>query len=140
MNFIKNFSKDELLIKNIIINRNNESHISDVNFHQIERLLSEKKEVAIFINAEELVMENIMIKNVSFQILKYNSIFDFNVIFMLKDFRKNRNKKGVIELAKWAKLISNAIQAKNYYAGLEPAIDRDTRIFDKEKIGPLNIL
>jgi hypothetical protein len=136
INWIKKIDKNGLFVDEVIINLQKNLKEYFIDWDQIEKLLINEKDIAIFINAKKIIIDDINIDNISFQVIKYELKYDLNILFDSDSYKNCLDENEILKLYKLSKKISKLIKAKNYYAGIEPAIDIETRIFDINKIGP----
>jgi hypothetical protein len=136
INWVKKNDKNGLFIDEVIINSQKKLKEYIIEWDQIEKLLMNENDIAIFINAKKIIIDDINIDNISFQVIKYDLKYDLNILFDSDYYKNCLDKDGILKLYKFSKTFSKLIKAKNYYAGIEPAIDIETRIFDINKIGP----
>ena len=81
---------------------------------------------------------NIMIKSFEFskmgvQIDKYDNNYDLNLHLDVKEIKK----MSIISIMNWAEGLAIELDAKLFYCGYEPAIDKETRLFSGNKLGPV---
>ena len=85
--------------------------------------------------------DDLHVRRVHLRILRYeDSQFDLEMNFELGDVPHQMRSKLAAALHHFAKLHSDAAGVQNYYAGLEPAVDEDTRIFTGKETGPYSLM
>jgi hypothetical protein len=70
-------------------------------------------------------------------VYKFEDSIDVEINFKLSDLKDGDDKELATNLMKLSDSISKKFDIENYFCGLEPASDEETRIFTKQKIGPL---
>ena len=114
----------------------NEKNIKNV--HQLMKIINEKSidELKLFINLKEIKNNFIKAKSPSIYILKEKTKYNFTFIFQTNeiDYLKKNLSTSLFE---FSKVLAKEFHISIYYGGLEPAIDKDTRIFTNDALGPL---
>ena len=77
------------------------------------------------------------IPDVMFRLLKHDEVFDIDFNFRYDDFKRLGGTSPISSLQEGVRKLALDFGAANYYAGMEPASDLDTRFFTNEKFGPL---
>ena len=89
---------------------------------------------AIYINIENVQLDNKLLPKIGIQIYKYTKTYDLSI-----DVNSQQLQELILldSLQKWASNVSQILRSKSYYCGLEPASDEDTRFFTNGNLGPL---
>jgi len=66
-----------------------------------------------------------------------DSIYDVEINFVICDVRPSALGRLAPDLQTFAIKLTEGIGSASFFAGLEPACDKDTRIFTGKKLGPL---
>lgn len=62
------------------------------------------------------------------------------IVFDSADIETTDRQSVVTKLAVGAAAIANRAEVSEYYCGFEPASDEKTRLFSRDKIGPLVVV
>ncbi len=89
---------------------------------------------AIYINMENVQLNNKLLPKIGVQILKYTNIYDLCIDVGSQQLQELIPLES---LQKWASNVSQRLRSESYYCGLEPASDEDTRFFSNGNFGPL---
>ena len=139
---IKNLSSSGKSIKNYSLSADWELE-GDINWHSaISINQAFKKHTtgwSFSINLNALNINTLIIKNCTLQVLHYDSQYDINIHFDLEDIYLQNHTDFVTTLMILSKNIALKYGIKDYFAGLEPACDEDTRLFTNDNKGPLTI-
>ena len=128
---------DEFLCSNILTATiNGEDILEDLDTCSISYSILTMKDGDAFFNLSRLYAFGLEIKSCSIQIIKYDGIFDFNLIFEIEHLKK-QSESTTFTMQKFAQKISEKYRIKNFYGGLEPAYDCETRYFTRHDFGPL---
>ena len=105
----------------------------------ISEAIDAVKEGAIFVNLSELDIGSIIIPRCALQVLAYEDSNNLNVTFLLEHITDNIRSTLIQNLMVFSKQIADLYGVKNYFAGLDPAVDKETRLFTQQKRGPLTL-
>lgn len=129
---------DEFLCSNILTATINGEDISEnLDTRSISNSILTMQDGDAFFNLSRLYAFGLEIQSCSVQIIKYDGIFDFNLIFEIEHLKKNKDESTAFTMQKFAQKISEKYKIKNFYGGLEPAHDYGTRYFTRYYFGPL---
>lgn len=95
----------------------------------------------ILIKTSSLIMGELKIDNADMWIEFYpndNNYVDFLINFMISDIERFLTY-DIPRIMFYSHNLSEKVEVKNYYCGLEPAIDDETRFFTKTEIGPIKV-
>ncbi|MBW6238987.1 hypothetical protein Q8W80_20815 [Pseudomonas aeruginosa] len=81
------------------------------------------------------VKDGLKLPVVLLRVLKYEGGVDVGLCFYMNDF--NSAGKVMLEFQKYMNGISADFGFENFYGGLEPASDQETRFFTNNRLGPL---
>jgi hypothetical protein len=104
-------------------------------FDTIKR--TDSSPTSIFIKGAFLNLDGVIINEPLVQILSYDGMIDALFIFSLADVRTEKGIDPLETIRLSAIKIAEKIDPENFFCGLEPAQDRETRFFSKDTIGPL---
>lgn len=110
---------------------------SQINLQSKEKMLNsiqQSSDGAFYFNFLDYSLNDILLSNVGFQIIKYDKVYDLNLSI---EEKKVRQKVSILELQKRVALLAEELKSTNYYCGYEPAIDEETRLFSGFSLGPL---
>jgi len=101
----------------------------------IQSFLEKQEDGNITITPRLIMICNKAITDLSIRVLKYSGKYDIELLWDI-DQVKNASKilKG---LHQNSISIASKFNVTNYYGGLEPACDRETRFFSNTEIGPI---
>jgi hypothetical protein len=71
------------------------------------------------------------------RILRFEGSNEVAVVFGSGDVDATVRQDVVAKLAAGAKVLASSADVPEYYCGFEPATDEKTRLFSRDKIGPL---
>ena len=84
-------------------------------------------------------MKNVCLPNCGIAVYKYEHTIDLEINFQLSDLNVVMMKDLTKNLMKLSKEIALHHQTGNYFCGLEPAQDMETRLFTNEQLGPFSL-
>lgn len=135
-----------MLLKDLISNNENVSSYSitcnfpKVNWNSeqsIDTVFKQNKNFGLFLNLNTLEKEGIYLSKCGLSVYKYENNIDLEINFQLSDLKTSSIKQTSKRLMKLAKAIANQYEIEKYYCGLEPAEEKETRLFTKQLVGPL---
>jgi hypothetical protein len=86
------------------------------------------------------ISKRVLIKRPHVRLLCYgDSIYDLEINFLVRDVEQTEPDSLTADLQSFAMKLSKPIGPVEFFAGLDPASDKDTRIFTGEKLGPLKL-
>lgn len=87
---------------------------------------------SLFVNLVSLSMEDITLSPCALRVIQYDDRFDLEISF-------DSENAHLCEymLCRFAAKMAERYHISNFYAGIEPASDQETRIFTCDKPGPL---
>lgn len=86
------------------------------------------------------VSKRVLIKRPHVRLLCYrDSIYDLEINFSVRDVEQTEPNSFTADLQSFAMKLSKPIGPVEFFARLDPANDKDTRIFTGEKLGPLKL-
>ena len=89
------------------------------------------------IDPDSIKILSVMIKSPRINLSKYDSNrFDVNMNFDIEQVKESSLNRLIEVLHEFASQLAKKIDIPNYYCGLDPAIDEDTRLFTGDKLGP----
>lgn len=124
-----------------ILNMTYDSTLSELGIdvkdnNSIVKYFEQSSNKYIFINLDKLLIENVYFYKASLQLYSYEKIIDFTIIL---DIEYCKEKITIKSLNEFSKSVSMKVKSNNFYCGLEPASDEDTRFFTNNIIGPLQL-
>ena len=106
--------------------------------HDVMPLLKQKAEPsAVFVRIANAEIGGVSIRSPLVRILRFEGANEAAVIFGSGDVDATTRQDVVTALAAGAKVLASGAAVSEYYCGFEPATDKMTRLFSKDKIGPL---
>lgn len=124
-----------------VLNYNFTCDCSDIdwnNGNSIEKIFRENTNFGLFINLKELVRNNLDLANCEIAVYKNESTINLEINFQLLDVKNPPLRDLAKNLMKLAQSIAIHYQIKNYFCGIEPALDKNTRLFTNEQLGPFS--
>ena len=109
----------------------------EINFQSHKSIISniaQSSDGSFYFNFSDFSLKGLSL-DVGFQILKYNNVYDLNLHFEENEISQ---KISALNLQKWVESVANELKTDNYYCGCEPAIDKETRFFTLNKLGPVS--
>lgn len=105
----------------------------------LEKFLNFDGGLAVFVNVEDMSLENIVLPKVYIRLLKYESQYDIEFSFYFDELKGIGAAKLISELHGYVKRIAMNFNVPSFFGGMEPASDEDTRYFTNEELGPLAV-
>lgn len=101
--------------------------------------LLEREDVpsSIFLRVGIVMIGDVPIRNPLIRILRFERCNEVMVVFNSIDIDATDRRCIVTRLAAGAKVLADALDVPDYCCGFEPATDEKTRLFSRDKIGPL---
>jgi|GEM_PF-2427145 len=87
---------------------------------------------SLFVNLVSLDMGNITLSHCALRVIQYDDKFDLEISVDSEDVRLYEYM-----LPRFAMEMAEKYHVENFYGGIEPATDEDTRIFTCDRPGPL---
>ncbi|HEY9897852.1 MAG TPA: hypothetical protein V6D00_01610 [Pantanalinema sp.] len=100
-----------------------------------------KKEAApasIFLRAAFATIGGVPIRSPLVRILRFEGSNEVAVVFGSANIDAGDRQDAVKRLAAGSSMLANSVGVSEYYCGIEPATDERTRLFYRDKIGPLD--
>ena len=113
----------------------NEGHL---NIKGFESILNFNGDVSILIRLEDMKAGNVTLPSVLLRLVKYNELFDVDFNFDVDELKNTNAALVMSQLHGYAKQISGNFNVWNFFGGMEPAADKNTRYFTNQIVGPLN--
>jgi len=102
----------------------------------LDKLFRSENNFGLFINIKTLKEKDIIIPDCGIVVLKFDKHIDLEINF---DFSSMENTPNLTQrLMQFALVISKTCQPIEYYCGIEPAEDKETRLFTNQVIGPFS--
>lgn len=101
-------------------------------FKNIDEIFESSETGLLHLRFNDVFYKNFEFKNPHFFVYK-DVNYDLIMIVNEEDFVK----VGVSKMLEFVKSFSSLICGKNFYCGMEPSIDLETRFFTNNSIGPL---
>ena len=131
---LKDLSSDGIEIKDF----NSTCEFLNINWsseESIKKKFIENKNFGLFINLYKLECKHVFLPKCSIVVYKYETRIDVEINFQLSDLKKAGIRNLTENLMNLAKSIAVQYQIDEYFCGLEPAQDTETRLFTNEKKG-----
>jgi|GEM_PF-1512991 len=100
----------------------------------IERIFLENSNFGVFINLKDLTRRNVYLPNCGIAIYKNENTINLEINFQLLDLKDVPIKDLTKNLMELAKSIAVQYQIDDYFGGLEPAQDIETRLFTNDSV------
>ncbi|GGY20378.1 hypothetical protein [Paludibacterium paludis] len=107
------------------------------NFDLMTLLEQEAEPLSLFVRTTTVTVEDVTIRSPMVRILRCGGVNEITVIFDRGDVDEAVRLNVGETLAAGAKAVASRANVSEYYCGFEPASDDKTRLFAKDKIGPL---
>lgn len=120
-------------LKNYTVLTDN-GYIDLQSLEQLKSSIVSSSDGSFYFNVLDFNILDTTLNVVGLQVLKYSLKYDLNIDFQVGELI---GKVSVIDLQKFASLLSVRLKALHYYCGFEPAYDQNTRLFTGNYIGPL---
>lgn len=88
---------------------------------------------SLFVNLISLDMGEITLSGCALRVIRYDDRFDLEISFDSEDAPLYEYM-----VPRFASEMAERYQVENFYAGIEPAADEETRLFTRDKPGPLS--
>ncbi len=122
-------SEDIGIIEKSVLSEQNLSLFTQYNAHNTAICLS--------IRLKKFIFDNIIIPSISLRCLKYDALYDVDFIFEESYIDKIGSKEFLSKLQNYTTQLAIKYEIDNWYCGLEPAKDLNTRYFTKDE--PISI-
>ncbi|MCL1126249.1 hypothetical protein [Shewanella surugensis] len=103
----------------------------------LSNLLNFDGDISALISLNGMNIGSITLPNVLLRLVKYGDHYDIDFNFDSKEVDNIDMTALVVELHHHAKEIARDHSMAEYFCGMEPASDEDTRYFTNETLGPL---
>lgn len=100
-------------------------------------LKQEAEPSSIFVRSANATIGSVSIRGPLVRILRFEGSNEVALVFRGDDVDATDGQDVVAKLAAGAKVLSRNAEVQEYYCGFEPATDKETRLFSRDKIGPL---
>lgn len=97
----------------------------------------ESEPSSIFVRTVNVTIGDVLIRRPLLRILRFEGSNEVAVVFGAADVDETDRQHLVTKLAAGANVLASSADVSEYYCGFEPATDEKTRLFAKDKIGPL---
>lgn len=127
------------LVENCVVNGEN-CRPDWKNANQILNLLKDNNgEFSLICLTRFLSIYNHKVSGCQIRVTRGHNFSDLEINFESDAFVSKDKVKLITDFMNFSFEFANKYQIENYYCGLEPAVDEETRFFTKEKVGPLNL-
>lgn len=104
----------------------------------IETIFKKNKNFGLFLNLKELKKSDVLLPKCGISVYKYEDKINLEINFKLSDL--NDHFKQITNKLMWlAESTATQYKIEEYYCGLEPAEEKETRLFTNQHVGPLFI-
>lgn len=103
----------------------------------VKIFLSLSDDASLMIKLDKIEVEGIVIPSVFLRVVKYSDKLDIDFNFNERDVVGAGTVKLMEKLHDTMTAISDSYNVDNWYGGIEPASDQDTRYFTRKESGPL---
>lgn len=104
----------------------------------INPFLDFEGDVTVLIKIRSIDLGSIILTNLQLRLLKYEGKYDIEFNFDSNELENTTTTILVKELHEHAKHIALECGVSDFYCGMEPASDEDTRFFTNDELGPLS--
>lgn len=109
----------------------------ELNLDSLSCLLSFNGDVSALISLDDMSIGSITLPNVLLRLVKYGEHYDIDFNFDSGEIKNIDMAELVTELHHHARWIARDHSMAEFFCGMEPASDEDTRYFTNEILGPL---
>jgi hypothetical protein len=103
----------------------------------LNAVLEHDGDICLFLHLESLGINMEILPLVLLRIIKYGYQYDIDFSFDINKTEKTDMASLIKNLFSYASKLANDFVVVNYYGGMEPASDTNTRYFTNDKLGPL---
>lgn len=103
----------------------------------ISNLFTTNQKFELLVNLRELKTKNYTIPKCGFSIYRYETSTDLELDFQLADLKDSNIDHLAEDLMEFSTSLARQYRINEYYCGIEPAQDLETRLFTKDKLGPI---
>ncbi len=103
----------------------------------VESLISFSGDVTALIQLEEMKVDGIVLPLVLLRLVKYNDLYDIDFNFDCAELKHIDMSKLIKALHMSTSSLAKENDVKNWFAGMEPASDENTRYFTNNELGYL---
>ncbi|BFO55529.1 hypothetical protein [Acidovorax sacchari] len=93
---------------------------------------------SIFVKAESASVGEVCLSKPLLRLLSFEGLCDFAIIFEASDIFGTSRDEAAMKLSEGARLLVADVTLHDYYCGIEPATDEETRFFSSKDFGPLH--
>jgi hypothetical protein len=108
-----------------------------LNKQAVESLISFSGDVTALIKLEEMKVDGIVLPLVLLRLVKYNDLYDIDFNFDRAELKHTDMPKLIKALHMSTSSLAKEYEVKNWFAGMEPASDENTRYFTNNELGSL---
>ncbi|MBS0584967.1 MAG: hypothetical protein JSR76_01535 [Verrucomicrobia bacterium] len=105
----------------------------------IAKFFKDHEECALFINLDALNIEGISLKKCGLAIYQIENRINLEINFEILDIYNSTKIDLVEALMRLSNILSKKYEIKEFFCGLEPAGDLETRLFTKDQLGPFSL-
>ena len=109
----------------------------ELDVDSLSSLLSFDGDVSVLFNLNDMKIGSIILPNVLLRLVKYGVRYDIDFSFESEEIENVDMTTLVAELHNHAKEVAKNHNMADFFCGMEPAFDEDTRYFTNECLGPL---
>jgi hypothetical protein len=103
----------------------------------IAKIFASNDDFGLFINVTELDRGGFCLPKCLITVYKNKDFFGLELNFKLQDLQNPKLSSLATDLMKLAKSIADQHHLTGYFCGIEPAKDKETRLFTNDQLGPL---
>ena len=109
------------------------------NSKSISYVFSKNNNFGLFLTVNELRISDICLLNCGICVYKNVSSINFELNVQLSDIKNHGTDSLNFALMKLAKSIATEYHIIEYFSGIEPAEDIETRLFTNDQVGPFSV-
>lgn len=114
--------------------------VQDVSLDLMKELFARDSNYILTVDADYLKLGNTKINSPRINFSKYDgSKFEMNFNFELEMVDSISENECIKALHSFATRLAQKHSVVNYFCGLDPVVDEDTRFFTNEKVGPFSL-
>lgn len=109
----------------------------ELDVDSLSSLLNFDGDVSVLVSLNDMNIGGVTLPNVLLRLVKYGDCYDIDFNFDTEEVENTDMTALVAELHHHAQQIAGEHRMAEFFCGMEPASDEDTRYFTNEMLGPL---
>ncbi len=103
----------------------------------LESVLNFEGDISMLFDLQDMHVGSIDLPKVLLRLVKYTDKYDIDFNFDESEIDNKYIQSLIAELHDCAKKLASDYNIQNFFGGMEPALDEDTRYFTNEVLGPI---